>query len=198
MGDAQAIVEAAHDGDLEAVRRLVQQDRGLLDANHGWLEYDRYTPLTAAAWRGHVEVIGYVLGEGAQVDLQDEADFSALGCACEKGHTEAIHLLLAHGADPAMASKGGKTPLMTASEKGHTHVVALLLARGCGDVDRQQSPNGWRALHYACSGGHAGVAMALLGAGADPHVVYNGETPLAMAVRNGREECVAILQVRCC
>jgi ankyrin repeat protein len=194
MGDAQAIVDAAHDGDLEAVRRLVQQDRGLLEAigqNGG------YTPLTAAAWGGHVEVIQYLLEEGAQVNLQDEAFYSALGCACEKGHTEAAHVLLAHGADPAMASNS--IPLMTASAHGHTDVVALLLARGCGDVDRQRSPKGWTALHYACKEGHVGVAMALLGAGADPHVVdYGGETPLAMAVQRGREECVAILQVRCC
>jgi ankyrin repeat protein len=195
MGDPKAIVEAAHNGDLEEVRRLVQQDRGLLDANHGW---HGYTPLTAAAWGGHVEVVRYLLEEGAQVDLHDERGFSALGCACKNGHTEATRLLLAHGADPAMASDWGSTPLMLASEYGHADVVAVLLAHGCGDVDQQQSPNGWRALHYACSGGHAGVAMALLGAGADPHVVYHGETPLAMAVQNGREDCVAILQVRCC
>jgi ankyrin repeat protein len=87
---------------------------------------------------------------------------------------------------------------MTASEVGHTDVVAVLLAHGCGDVDRERPSNGRRALHYACLNGHAGVAMALLGAGADPHVViYRGETPLALAVRNGEEECVAILQVRC-
>jgi ankyrin repeat protein len=41
------------------------------------------------------------------------------------------------------------------------------------------------------------VVRALLGAGADPHIVTRkGETPLAMAVRLGREECVAELQVR--
>jgi hypothetical protein len=33
MGDARAIVHAAEKGNLEAVRRLVQRDRGLLDAN---------------------------------------------------------------------------------------------------------------------------------------------------------------------
>jgi uncharacterized protein len=194
MGDARAIVDVAHDGDQEEVRRLVQQDRGLLDAND-----NHFTPLTAAAWGGHVELIGYLLGEGAQVDLQDEADFSPLGCACEKGHTEAAHVLLAHGADPANTSNGGSTPLMIASEHGHTDVVAVLLAHGCGDVDRQHPPNGGTALHYACLNGRAGAAMALLGAGADPHVVnHHGETPLDMAVQRGREECVAILQVRCC
>jgi ankyrin repeat protein len=192
MGEPKAIVDAAEDGDLEEVRRLVQQDRGLLDAND-----NHSTPLTAAAWGGHVEVMRFLLEEGAQVDLQDPVDFSALGCACEKGHTEAIHLLLAHGADPAIAMGGGATPLFLASGQGHTDVVAVLLAHGCGDVDQESPFNGWRALHYACDEGHAGVSMALLGAGADPHEVEDhGETPLAMAVQRGREECVAILQVR--
>jgi uncharacterized protein len=195
MGDARAVVTAAHDGNLEAVRRLVQRDRGLLEAiGQNW----GFTPLTVAAWGGHVEVIRYLVGEGAQVDLQDGAGFSALGCACHNGHIEATRLLLSRGADPAITIDGGKTPLMTASEHGHTDVVAVLLAQGCGDVDRQRSLNGWTALHYACKEGHVGVAMALLGAGADPHVVEDEEglTPLDMAVQKGGEECVAILQVR--
>jgi ankyrin repeat protein len=90
----------------------VQQDRGLLVAIGGHDE--GYTPLTAAAWGGHVEVMRYLLEEGAQVNLQDEADFTALGCACEQGYTEAIHVLLAHGADAALAFYDGHTPLMMA------------------------------------------------------------------------------------
>jgi hypothetical protein len=35
MADARAIVMAAYYGDLEEVGRLVQQDRGLLDAGYG-------------------------------------------------------------------------------------------------------------------------------------------------------------------
>jgi ankyrin repeat protein len=194
MGDARAIVTAAKEGDLEEVRRLVQQDRGLLEAIEG------YTPLTAAAWGGHVEVIQYLLEEGAQVNLQDVEEFSALICACHNGQIEAIHLLLAHGADTAITDYMGSTPLMTASEEGHTDVVAVLLAHGCGDVDRERPSDDRTALHCACLSGHMRVVRALLGAGADPHVVEGEEglTPLAMAVQMGREECVAILQVRGC
>jgi hypothetical protein len=46
------IIKAAFIGDLQEVRRLVQQDRGLLHAR------DRgYTALTAAASRGHIALI---------------------------------------------------------------------------------------------------------------------------------------------
>jgi ankyrin repeat protein len=89
------------------------------------------------------------------------------------------------------------TSLMRACEQCHANIVALLLAHGCGDIDHQHRTHGHMALHYACNKGYAGVAGALLGAGADPHVVdRHGETPLAMAVRRARWECVRELQVR--
>jgi ankyrin repeat protein len=85
---------------------------------------------------------------------------------------------------------------MEASGDGHTDVVALLLAHGCGNIDHRDL-EGWTALHHACRGGRAGVARALLVAGADPHVVDRlGETPLAAAVGLAQPGCVAELGVR--
>jgi ankyrin repeat protein len=190
--DVEAIMQAAYDGDLEAVRRLVQQDRRLLEADDAVR-----TPLIAASDEGQVEVIRYLMDEGAQVNLRDPEGASALDVACCCGHLVAASLLLAHGADAAAADYDGIgwTPLMHASAFGHTDVVALLLAHGCGDIDRRSS-NGRTALHRACGRGNVRVVRALLGAGADPHVVdHDNQTPLAMAVRRGREDCVAELQV---
>jgi ankyrin repeat protein len=65
MSDARAIATAAERGDLEEVRRLVQQDHQLLDA-----EWNSYTPLKAAAWKGRVEVVRYLLDEGADINLR--------------------------------------------------------------------------------------------------------------------------------
>jgi hypothetical protein len=49
----RAIVDAASEGDLEEVRRLVQQDRRLLDVT--WAT--KQSPLTAAAELGHIAVV---------------------------------------------------------------------------------------------------------------------------------------------
>jgi ankyrin repeat protein len=190
--DERDAVDAAWEGDLEEVRRLVQQDRRLLDANNG-----ADTPLTVAAWRGRVEVIRYLLGEGAEVNLRCPLGASALEVACDRGQLEAASLLLAHGADAAAAGVDGRTPLMRASAYGHTAIAVLLLARGCGNIDRRCIDER-TALYHACRPGRVRVVRALLGAGADPHAVdRDGETPLARAVRLGQgEECVAVLQVR--
>jgi uncharacterized protein len=188
--DVDAIINAAREGDLEEVRHLVQQDRRLLEADNG-----ECTPLTVAAWGGRVEVIRYLMDEGAQVSLRDPEGDSALDVACYRGHVGTASLLLAHGAEAAAAGRDGWTPLMSASLGGFTDVVALLLAHGCGDIDRRRIYER-TAVHDACGSGHVRVVRALLGAGADPHTVdRDGETPLVTAIRLGREECVAVLQV---
>jgi serine/threonine-protein phosphatase 6 regulatory ankyrin repeat subunit B len=96
-----------------------------------------------ASEEGRVEVLRYLLGEGAQVNLQDPSSWTALGRACYQGSREAVYVLLAHGADAAAADQNGWTPLMVASANGHTDVVALLLAHGCGDIDRQIYASSW-------------------------------------------------------
>jgi ankyrin repeat protein len=194
--DARAIVDAAEvgnlEGNLEEVRRLAEQDRRLLDINDG-----ENTPLTAAAERGRVEVVRYLLDEGAEANLPSPLGGSALEVACRTGHLKIASLLLAHGADAAARDDERRTPLMFASAYGHPKIVALLLAHGCGDIDRPHSrSNEETALHHASYYGRPGALRALLGAGADPHVVDRDDrTPLAMAVRRGHEECVALLQV---
>jgi ankyrin repeat protein len=188
MEDPQAIVRAAGQGNLAEVQRLVQQDRGLLDAVH-----NSWTPLTAASQAGRVEVIRYLLDEGAQVNLGNWYDPSAHESACRSGHLEAVSLLLARGADAAIE---GWSPLARASANGHTDIVALLLAHGSGDIARSSFVT---ALQLACYRGAAGVVRALLGAGADPHVVGSGSRrPLQVAVIHGYQECAAVLKVRRC
>jgi ankyrin repeat protein len=192
-GDTRAILEAAEDGTLEEVRRLVQQDRGLLNVAHGWA-----SPLTAAAVRGHVEVVRYLLDEGADINLRPEGIWeTALEHACRGGQLGVVVLLLERGAD-AGPDDDGMTPLMAASFSGHTDVAELLLAHDSGHVDQQNHLYGSTALHRAFSWfmGRTGVVRLLLGAGADPRLVdRDGRTPLHHAAEHGHAECVALLQV---
>jgi serine/threonine-protein phosphatase 6 regulatory ankyrin repeat subunit B len=184
------MVEAAGRGDLDEVRRLLQQDRQLLNA-----DYHGATPLKAAASEGRLEVLRYLLDEGAEINHMAGGITTALELACSIGRWEVVVLLLARGADTSPSDDGGWTPLMSASCQGHADACNILLAHGCGDVDHQEY-HGRTALNYASAYGRVGVVRVLLGAGADLLLVdQGGHTPLSLAIRGGHAECVALLQV---
>jgi ankyrin repeat protein len=190
--DVEAIIEAALEGHLDEVRRLVQQDRRLLEADDG-----KSTPLELASGEGHLEVVRYLLDEGAQVDLRAPDGWTALGSACWYARSDVVSLLLAHGADTVAAGAAdGTTPLVLTSTRGHPGVLALLLAHGCGDIDRREGKFAQTALDQASVWGHVGALKVLLGAGADPHVLRRGgQTPPDTSGWKG-EECAAALEVR--
>jgi ankyrin repeat protein len=187
--ERQAVISAAKRGVLEEVRRLVQQDHQLLEAY-----CDLWTPLMAAAEGGRVEVVRYLLDEGAEINRRP-VEWSALEVACFQGRSEVVMLLLARGADTS-PSHSGWTPFMAASIRGDADICNILLAHGCGDIDQPCSRYGRTALHLASLYGHVGVVRVLLGAWTDPLMVDQwGRTPLSLAIVNTQAECVALLQV---
>ena len=74
--------------------------------------------------------------------------------------------------------------------------MRLLLERGARL--ELQSTGGWTALHYAVGGDHAVVLEALCSAqGAATALALrdgDGQTPLAMAIAEGRAACEAVLR----
>lgn len=57
----------AHHNDAEAVRKLLEEDRSLVNAT----DYDNRTPLHVAALRGGIEVANTLIEFGADVNAQD-------------------------------------------------------------------------------------------------------------------------------
>jgi ankyrin repeat protein len=183
------------DGDLEGVRRLVRQNRGLLDAPQGE-EDDCYTPLVAASSQGQVAVMGFLLDEGAEPNLgSSNTSESPLIAACFSGHVTGATLLLARGASASPCGDRGRTPLMSACSMGHTAVAKLLLDHSLAHLDHQEAAGGQTALHMACARPAVPTARLLLEAGADWGVGDKaGRTALEWLAGKGRE-CEALLEV---
>lgn len=71
-----------------------------------------------------------LLERGADPDVVNDNDESALSFACVWGWHAVANELLSGGADPGLEFKDGNTPLTFAAQWGHRRIVEKLLARG--------------------------------------------------------------------
>src|SRR5215475_5916501 len=89
------------------------------------------TPLMIASLRrGGSAVVGLMLAKGADVNLKDSRNFTALALAANAGDAETVNLLLAKGADPNIPSRTGATANNRASDAKEAKVLQLLLEKG--------------------------------------------------------------------
>ena len=192
-----AIVDAAMNGDLKAVRTLVRQ------ADVNATQPDGMTALHWAVERRDLPMINVLLEAGAKHDLTNRTGASPLYLAATNGDAAAIARLLAAGADPnAVLTAEGESVLMLASQTGDAPAVKALLDRGA-DPNTQQL-RGQTALMWAAAEGHAGVVKLLLAHGADPGLSSTastkperrppgGMTALLFAARQGKLEAARAL-----
>jgi len=89
----------------------------------------------------------------------------ALLAAARKGDAAAVRKLLDAGVSPNAATEYGATPLHYAADKGHLEVAELLIRRKA-DVNARDRFYQATPLTWAVMRNHAGVAGALLAAGA--------------------------------
>ena len=91
MGNSASsnIWEASHNGQLELVRKLL--DDGIdIDSQS---PKGGYTALICAAAAGHVELIEFLIEEGADMSLKDDFGFTALTAAESELRSEVIDIL---------------------------------------------------------------------------------------------------------
>jgi uncharacterized protein len=196
------IWRAAFEGDLAEVVRLGEQDPTLINAKD-----DNHTPLMRAVERRHVEVVRWLLDQGADVhDHTSAGRGTALWRASMGGCLALVDLLLERGADPTMATDWGSTPLMIASSERRLEVMLRLLRLPTARATiNRRDHEGRTPLWLTCYRSMPDAARVLLEHGADPTIAANdGTTPMVVAKQTppvpwfsaaGRRECVKALKV---
>ncbi len=126
---------AAHVGDLNRVRDLLDQDPSLANRNS---DYNSYylgcgSPLKNAAAKGHIEIVKPLLERGADPNLPEEGIAPrghALYSAVYNGHDEVARLLLETGAYPNVEVESSADTLSIAILNGDQTMIDLLCTYG--------------------------------------------------------------------
>ena len=135
------------------------------------------TPMHAAAYEGHADILSLLLDHGADLDGRDTRGHTPLHRASESGKLEAGRCLLNRGADTNARNQTNSIPLIFAVCLGRVEFSRMLLERGAR-IDDHDNDFGWTPLHYAVDRRKIQVLRLLLEHGADVNVRKKlGKTP---------------------
>jgi len=167
-------------GNLAVVRELIVKYPSIVSANASWTE----TAVQAAAQTGQVDIVNYLIDHGAEYDICTAAMLGNLDCMDDflKEDPNSINARGAHGI-PLLYF-----PMIHARMK----VADYLLQHGADP--NAASLAGITALHGAVMFNQPAMAEWLLHQEADPNPMYEGKTPLAIAVDKNRAELIEILR----
>jgi ankyrin repeat protein len=160
LGVEETPLHTAAKRGFAAVVKVLLANKADLNAQNkgGW------SPLMSAASADHPEIVKRLLAAGANPNLKDNQDRTALNCAIGNS-PEIFQALLAAGINPNTENSQGRTPLSYVVEKDGSEIVKLLLAA-------KANPNGGTLdapLLVAIHEKDSNSAELLLQAGADPN-----------------------------
>ena len=180
MGEIETLIEVVKAGDLGKVRALLAENFLLASQRLSNGE----SPLMAALYRGHADVVNALVEAGAEIDV-----FAAAATGRSADLRRALTPQTLNS-----VSYDGWTPLHLAAFFGHAGNVRLLLDAGANVHAVSQNSMANTPLHAATAGRHADVALLLLERGADALVLdAGGYTPLQIAVQNQLDSVIAAI-----
>ena len=128
LPEDQQLTLASQIGSMVLVKDLVEQKGVDVRLDNGYA-------LRPAARNGHLEIVKYLVENGADMESQNDPTSATGGedavlMAARNGHLAVVQYLVEKGADPDVHTFMKKTPLIWAAQFGHLEVVKYLAEQG--------------------------------------------------------------------
>jgi len=186
---AGEIHDAARNGDLDAVKTIIAENTNMINEKD-----DRdCTPLHFACDAGQMDMVRFLLANGADINAVDVDGDTPLHWAALAGKTEIVPLLIKNGAFLNAVNKNHQTPFHYVVLSRLPEAVQSLLKY---DFDiNARAYDSAAPLHYAILRNEIEMARMLLEKGADIEARDDyGRTPLLLVAREtGNKEMAALL-----
>ena len=127
-GVNEDLLQGASEGNMALVKRSIEQ-RAELEIKNA----DGETALIIAAWYGSPEIVTLLLENGANINAQDNAGYTAIAKASSLGvgrHYEIVEILIQACANLNLKTKEGKSPFLLAVLNGHVELGNVLKRAG--------------------------------------------------------------------
>lgn len=165
-------------GNLSEVRRIVQENEGMKDAQ----DEDFDTLLHTGVYSGNEQLLRYLINDlSIPVNSINKYRMTPLHYAVSNSDIGAVTIILNSGAFVDAQDVAGKTPLIYACGQNNSNIAQLLLDRGAST--RTFDASGDSPLHYATRGKCISTVKVLLRNGAIDVNATNfiDETPLILS-----------------
>ncbi len=157
--------------------------------------------MIASSYYYYDDMVEYLIGKGADVNLKDNEGKTALLWASSNSLPNA-KILVSNGAKVNETANDGMTPFLQASLGVSSGKVPIemsdLLRKNGADINselKRKGASGWNALHYAIINGDVELVKYLIKYGANVNkATGEGSTPLYLAKLGGDDEVVKILK----
>ena len=198
--DPARLFEAIRAKDLEEVKRIVALGKVDLDPRRQPNAVNK--PLGYAAAYGSLEIVTYLVEQGADIDGRTAYGDVPLIKAAEHENRETMKYLIENGADVNAPNAFGISPFIGLSGSGDLEIVELALEQGgrinasyANETNQGKGKHNYTALQLATAMGQLPVVELLLAEGGDPWLeTEDGLNCLELARKNGHSEIVSLIE----
>jgi len=193
-----ALADAVIEKDTAKIKQLLQSG---VDINTQHPTSGTSVLMIASSYYYYDDMVEYLIGKGANVNLKDSEGETALLWAASNSLPSA-KILVENGAKVNIAANDGMTPFLQATLGVSSGKVTIemcnLLRKNGANINAsltKKSAAGWTALHYAAVNGDIELVKYLIRYGANVNKsTGEGSTPLFLAKLGNHEEVVQLLK----